>query len=140
MISLKKNVNCRYLFKRRRNMISFLRIFNYRCTVENLPITSTHWAGKFFVRNPSKYLQIKCGTKEFRRFENEFQPFENQFWPFWNRVLAFGKRVSPISNQILAFSQAFRRVPHSTSLPVTKSLKLCYNSLLEDLQMVVNKV
>ena len=27
-------------------------------------------------RNPSKHFQIKCGTDEFRHFENEFQAFE----------------------------------------------------------------
>ena len=41
-----------------------------------------HITGKFFVLNPSKYLQGKCGTKQFRRFENEFRRFENEFRRF----------------------------------------------------------
>ena len=40
---------------------------------------SSIYTGKFFVRNPSKYLQRKCGTKQFRRFEIEFWGFENEF-------------------------------------------------------------
>ena len=35
-------------------------------------------AGKFFVRNLSKDLQRKCGTKEFLRFENEFLHFKKR--------------------------------------------------------------
>ena len=31
------------------------------------------------MRNPSKDLQRKCGTKEFLRFENEFLHFKNEF-------------------------------------------------------------
>ena len=45
--------------------------------------------GKFFVRNPSKYLQIKCGTKEFRRFEKEFQHFDIEFCRFENELHQF---------------------------------------------------
>ena len=36
----------------------------------------------FFVRNPSHYVLMKCGTRQFWRFENEFQHFENEFHPF----------------------------------------------------------
>ena len=40
------------------------------------------YSGKFFVRNPSKDLQRKCGTNEFLRFENEFLHFKSEFWCF----------------------------------------------------------
>ena len=36
----------------------------------------------FFVRNPSHYVLMKCGTRQFWHFENEFQHFENEFHPF----------------------------------------------------------
>ena len=39
-------------------------------------------AGKFFVRLPSKYLLMKCGTGQFLHFVNEFQPFEIEFQQF----------------------------------------------------------
>ena len=40
----------------------------------------------FFVQNPSHYVLMKCGTRQFWRFENEFQHFENEFHPFWKAV------------------------------------------------------
>ena len=40
----------------------------------------------FFVRNPSHYVLMKCGTRQFWHFENEFQHFENEFHPFWKAV------------------------------------------------------
>ena len=43
----------------------------------------------FYVRNPSKSLQRKCGTRQFWRFENEFQHFENEFQHFENKFHYF---------------------------------------------------
>ena len=45
-------------------------------------------AGFFFVRNPSKSLQIKCGTNEFRHSENEFRHFENEFHHFESKEIS----------------------------------------------------
>ena len=48
----------------------------------DLPFSSKQISRLFFVRNPSKSLQRKCGTRQFWRFENEFQHFENEFHYF----------------------------------------------------------
>ena len=57
---------------------------------------------RFFVRNPSKYLQRKCGTSEFRRFEIEFwhfeikvRDFEKEFGHFQIKFLPFLGQFGP---------------------------------------------
>ena len=37
---------------------------------------------QFFVRVPSQYLLMKCGTGQFWNFENEFWHFEKEFQYF----------------------------------------------------------
>ena len=44
----------------------------------------------FFVRNPFHYVLMKCGTRQFWRFENEFWHFENEFHDFENEFHDFG--------------------------------------------------
>ena len=43
----------------------------------------------FFVRNPSKSLQGKCGTRDYCPFENEFQPLENEIYYFQEQISSF---------------------------------------------------
>ena len=47
--------------------------------VPSLQKNKVHWDNwgdqAFFVRNPSHYVLMKCGTRQFWRFENEFHPF-----------------------------------------------------------------
>ena len=59
------------------------------------------------MRNPSKYLQKKCGTKEFWRFEIEFRHFEIEFPHFQNEFPHFQKGVTVFSNQIWNFEENF---------------------------------
>ena len=56
------------------------------------------YSGNFFVRNPSKYLQRKCGTKEFRRFEKEFRGFEKEFCDFEKEFQEFEKEFHQFSS------------------------------------------
>ena len=77
----------------------------------------------FYVRNPSKYLQRKCGTKEFRCFEKEFCDFEKEFQEFEKEFHQFSSFF-----EFCSFSQ------------YQNLLKLRYNCLFEGLQTVGNKV
>ena len=43
------------------------------------------------MRHPSKSLQRKCGTRQFRRFENEFQHFENELLFLSTNFFIFSK-------------------------------------------------
>ena len=58
----------------------------------------------FFVRNPSKSLQRKCGTRQFLRFENEFQHFENEFQLLENEFLSCKKKFGRYSLEIVVFA------------------------------------
>ena len=51
---------------------------------QNITFTDERHPQAFFVRNPSKSLEIKCRNNEFRHFENEFHHFENEFHDFGN--------------------------------------------------------
>ena len=69
-------VNCKGVLKIK---VYFARIRRQKNTILK---TFTGNAGFFFVRNPSHYVLMKCGTMQFCRFENEFWHFENEFHPF----------------------------------------------------------
>ena len=61
-------------------------------------LTLLHPPGKFcyrlfFGRNPSKSLQMRCGTNEFQQFENESQHFKNEVHHFEDKFRHFDKEL-----------------------------------------------
>ena len=79
-------------------------IFSFDCIISNRgPNFDKTVRGKFFVRFPSKYLQRKCGTREFLHFGNELWHFEFQFQQF-------SKDYHQLLHQNLHISHVFQAI------------------------------